>query len=72
MVPNSTRTIPILKDEDFKVSSFTGEKAYCVAVAQKNGIVAVRDSNNPAGGTIHFDKEEWDAFVKGVKNGEFG
>ena len=71
MVPGSKRAIPALQDSDFKVSSLTGDKAYCVAVAQKDGVVAVRDSNNPSKGTLYFDQEEWAAFVGGVKKGEF-
>ena len=71
MVPGSVRTVPVFGDKDFKVSSLTGDKCYCVAVAEKDGIYAVRDSNNPKKGTLYFDKEEWTAFVGGVKMGEF-
>lgn len=71
MVPGSVRTIPKFDDKDFIVSSLTGDKCYCVAVACKNGVIAVRDSNNPSLGTLHFDKEEWEAFTGGVKKGEF-
>lgn len=71
MVPGSTRPIPEFTDADFHVSSFTGDKAYCVAVAHKYGVIAVRDSNYPDGGRLYFDREEWDAFIRGVKNDEF-
>lgn len=61
------------KDEAFKVSSFTwyGEKFTCVAVAIGNESVAVRNSNDPTKNTINFTKDEWHAFVSGVKNDEF-
>jgi hypothetical protein len=33
--------------------------------------VRVRDSKNPRGGILNFTISEWDAFVGGVRNGEF-
>jgi hypothetical protein len=44
----------------------------CVEVAQlADGSVALRDSKD-AGKAAHvFDRDEWTAFVTGVKNGEF-
>lgn len=71
MVPGRARTMPEFDNKDFKVSSLSGDTSYCVAVAVKDGVIAVRDSNNPSLGTLHFDKEEWVAFIGGVKNGEF-
>jgi hypothetical protein len=44
----------------------------CVAVAfLGDGATAVRDSKNPAGPALVFTRDEWDAFVGGVKDGEF-
>ena len=44
----------------------------CVEVADNlPDVIAVRDSKNPAGGTLLFDPTEWKAFLDGVKNGEF-
>lgn len=43
----------------------------CVEVAAVVGGVAVRDSNNPHGPVLLFTQGEWDAFVGGVKDGEF-
>lgn len=34
------------------------------------GGVAVRDSNNPAAGTLRFDQGEWDAFTDGIRTGD--
>jgi hypothetical protein len=45
----------------------------CVEVATNlPGIVAVRDSKNPAEPALVFTPEEWRAFVGGVIDGEFG
>ena len=44
----------------------------CVAVAfLGDGVTAVRDSKNPSGPALVFTRGEWDAFVGGVKDGEF-
>jgi len=44
----------------------------CVQVAHlPGGIVAVRDSKDTAKAAHFFDREEWSAFVAGVKAGEF-
>lgn len=55
--------------EGFKLSSHT-HKCCCVAVRIRDTI-DVRDTKNPGGPTISFNKDEWSAFVKGVKAGEF-
>ena len=45
----------------------------CVEVASlAGGIVAVRDSRHPAGPSLVFSAPEWDAFVGGVKDGDYG
>ncbi|MCA9359003.1 DUF397 domain-containing protein [Candidatus Kaiserbacteria bacterium] len=31
----------------------------------------IRDTKSPNGPTISYSKDEWSAFIKGVKNGEF-
>jgi hypothetical protein len=43
----------------------------CVEVAFVSGVVAVRDSKDPAGPALVFTAAEWDAFVGGAKDGEF-
>jgi len=63
-----------VSDADFKVSSFThrgGIINRCVAVAMKPEGVAVRNSNDGSKNTVYFTREEWDAFIKGVKQDEF-
>lgn len=43
----------------------------CVEVAFLDGGVAVRDSKNPTGPALIFTGPEWDAFLAGVRDGEF-
>lgn len=43
----------------------------CVEVAQQqNGMIVLRDSRQPRGG-VRYTAEEWQAFINGVKAGEF-
>jgi hypothetical protein len=45
----------------------------CVEVAHlADGQVAVRNSRHPSGPALVFTAMEWDAFVGGTKDGEFG
>lgn len=56
----------------WRISSFSGSNNACVAAARlPDGHVAVRNSNAPDDGTATFTPMEWDAFVAGVKAGEF-
>lgn len=44
----------------------------CVEVADNiPGIIAVRDSTQPDGPALIFTLAEWEAFVGGVRDGEF-
>jgi hypothetical protein len=43
----------------------------CVEVAAVNDEVLLRDSKNPEVPPLSFTREEWTAFVGGVKLGEF-
>jgi hypothetical protein len=56
---------------EFRRSSFCGTGT-CVEVAPlENGWVALRDSKNPAAPEHRFNRDEWIAFTRGVKAGEF-
>ena len=44
----------------------------CVEVAFVGEAIAVRDSKSPGGPALIFTAAEWDAFVGGAKDGEFG
>jgi hypothetical protein len=54
-------------------SSFCGTGA-CVEVAHDSDEdeIFVRDSKNPDTPPLRFNRDEWDAFIAGVKAGEFG
>jgi hypothetical protein len=54
----------------FKSKRSSGNGA-CVEVALINEATAVRDSKNPTGPSLIFTAAEWNAFVGGVKDGEF-
>jgi hypothetical protein len=43
----------------------------CVEVAVFANLVLVRDSKDPEGPVLSFDRMEWREFVIGVKRGEF-
>jgi hypothetical protein len=43
----------------------------CVEVALLDDRIAVRNSNDRAGPVLVFTPNEWDAFVGGVRGGEF-
>jgi putative sterol carrier protein len=60
---------------EFRKSSFSFSNGNCVEVAFVNGgarQVLVRDSKHRGGAVLGFTESEWDAFVKGVRAGEFG
>jgi hypothetical protein len=52
-------------------SSLSFANGNCVEVQDGRGAVRVRNSRDPQGGTLVFTPEEWDAFLRGVRNGEF-
>jgi hypothetical protein len=53
-----------------KSSHSQGDASTCVEVAQNlPGIVAVRDSVDPAGPALVFSPQEWCAFTARLKNG---
>lgn len=61
-----------IDDEDFRKSSWSkNNPKTCVMVAIKPEGIAIRDSKDPARNTLFFNHEEWQAFVRGINNGEF-
>ena len=58
----------------WRKSSFSsGSGGNCVEVAElPNGGRAVRHSKDPAGPAIAYTAAEWEAFLLGVRAGEFG
>lgn len=56
----------------WRTSSFSNGIGSCVEVALlDDGRSAVRNSNHPGAGVVLFTRAELDAWVKGVKAGEF-
>ena len=60
-------------DSDFRKSSFSNHPVYthCVEVAMHGTEVAVRDSKDSAKTTLRFTRDEWRAFINGVKDEQF-
>lgn len=55
----------------FRTSSFSNS-GNCVAVARlTDGAVKVRDTKDISQSALTFTRDEWVAFVKGVRNNEF-
>jgi hypothetical protein len=53
-------------------SSLSFSNSNCVEVASLPGDeIGVRDSKDPDGPVLRFTTGEWDAFLGGVRNGEF-
>jgi len=62
---------PVVSDNDFKRSGWCFPwESECVEVAIKKDVIAVRNSNAKHN-KLFFTPKEWDAFVKGVKDGQF-
>ncbi|WP_219414967.1 DUF397 domain-containing protein [Pseudonocardia nigra] len=56
----------------WRKSSYSGDNGNCVELAPlADGTVAIRDSKHPDGGVLIFTRAEVDAWVKGVRAGEF-
>ncbi len=65
-----------VEDDQFQTSSYTHKGGIinrCVMVATTDKGRAIRDTKDTKKNktTLFFNPEEWDAFIKGVKNGEF-
>jgi hypothetical protein len=57
---------------DWKKSSLSYANGNCVEIAGLSGdLIAVRDSKRQRGPVLRFTTDEWDAFLGGVRNGEF-
>jgi hypothetical protein len=55
-----------------KSTRSSGNGGQCVEVAMNlPGVVAVRDSKDPNGPKLLFTRPEWQAFVHGLKAGDF-
>jgi hypothetical protein len=58
--------------QNWTKSSLSNANGNCVQVAGLSSeLIQVRDSKNVKGPVLRFTPDEWDAFVGGVRNGEF-
>ncbi|MBD0669448.1 DUF397 domain-containing protein [Streptomyces sp. CBMA156] len=55
----------------FRKSSYSGGNENCVEYALRPGAVAVRDSKDPSGPALAFDRAAHSAFIAAVSTGEF-
>lgn len=56
---------------EWQKSSRSSNQGSCVEARLNNELIEVRNSNDPGGPTLRFNKDEWNAFIPGVLNGEF-
>jgi hypothetical protein len=72
-MPERGKQMTDLRAADFRKSTRSNSSNACVEVAKlPAGAVALRDSKHGGAGPVfHFDKNEWEAFIGGVRLGEF-
>ena len=62
---------PDLSRAVWRKASRSQDAGNCVEVASLVGVIAVRDSKNPAGAILVISPAAWLAFLHGVRDGEF-
>ena len=59
------------EDRQWWKSSYSSESANCVEVALISDGLAMRDSKDPSGPVLEYDRVAWRAFVQAVAQGAF-
>jgi Domain of unknown function (DUF397) len=54
----------------WRTASFC-QSGECIQVAQRDGLIILRDSTRPRGTLLHYDAGIWRCFIRDVKAGEF-
>ena len=54
-----------------EVQEMTCGGGNCGPACPGDGVIQIRDGEQPLGPVMEFSREEWAAFVRGVKAGEF-
>ena len=57
--------------QEWRKSTRSGDNGNCVEARQRDGAVQMRDSKNADGPVLSFTPDKWDAFLAGVRHGEF-
>jgi Domain of unknown function (DUF397) len=59
-------------DHEWRKSSRSYGSGQCIEIAESSGAeIAVRDSKNVRGAILTFSSTQWNAFVAGVRRGDF-
>ena len=64
-------TISDIPNIKWQRSKACGASTACVQIAKVGDNIAVSDSKDPNSAVLFYNKEEWEAFVTGVKKEEF-
>jgi hypothetical protein len=69
---NCVEVASLPPDVEFRKAQGSHANGNCPEVASlPDGMVGVRDSKDPEGAILRFTRDEWRAFLGGVRNGEF-
>ena len=61
---------PAARPAVWRKSSYC-QSGECIEVGALDGVILVRDSKDPRGSVLRYDASEWQAFLRGVRAGEF-
>lgn len=56
-----------LSQAAWRKSSRSSDNSYCVEVAVADEVVGVRDTKDRSGGTLAFDRTQWNDFISGLR-----